>query len=135
MPINMKDTEKRDASVLEDTEEPGGTKDETNGEDLEHAIKRGMNTPHIKIMTKLLLGVLLTISIAAFGAGLVRYGELQREKSALENKVDEYEAEVEKLEYLIDCPVDYDYIVRVAKEKLNLYLPDEIIYHSSANGK
>ena len=63
----------------------------------------------------------------------MRYSELQREKEALEDKVNEYEAEVEKLEYLIDSPVDYDYIVRIAKEKLNLYLPDEIIYNNDTN--
>jgi cell division protein FtsB len=63
----------------------------------------------------------------------MRYSELQREKQALEDKVEKYEAEVEKLEYLIDSPIDYDYIVRVAREKLNLYLPNEIIYHNDTN--
>ncbi len=94
-----------------------------------------MKTPHIKVVARLLLAVLLIASLTAFVTGLMKYSELEREKEALEQKVEEYEAEIEKLEYLIDCPVDYDYIIRVAKEKLNLYLPDEIIYHNDSNGK
>ncbi len=102
---------------------------------LERAVKKGMRTPHIKVITRLLLAVLLIASVIAFGASLVKYNELQREKEVLEGKVEEYEAEAEELEYLIDCPIDYDYIVRIAREKLNLFLPDEIIYHNDANKK
>ncbi len=94
-----------------------------------------MNAPHIKVLTRLLLACLLISSIAAFGTGLMKYNELQREKAVLENRAEKYEAEVEELEYLIDCPVDYNYIVRIAKEKLNLYLPDEIIYYNDTNGQ
>ena len=89
--------------------------------------------PSLWLFILLLLATLIIASIATFVTGLMKYSELQREKEALEQKVEEYEAEVEKLEYLIDCPVDYDYIVRIAKEKLNLYLPDEIIYHNDSN--
>ncbi len=106
---------------------------EQSEKNLERAIKRGMKTPHIKVMTRLLLAVLLLTSIAAFGTGLMKYNELQREKKLLEDKVEKYEAEVEKLEYLLDSPIDYDYIVRVAREKLGLHLPDEIIYYNDAN--
>ena len=94
-----------------------------------------MKTPHIKVVTRLLLAVLLIASITAFITGLMRYSELQREKELLEGKVEEYEAEVEKLEYFLGAPIDYEYIIRIAKEKLNLFLPDEIIFHNDSNGK
>lgn len=100
---------------------------------LGRSIKKGMRAPHVKVVARILLAVLVITAIATFTTALMKYSELQREKAALEDKVNEYEAEVEKLEYLIDCPVDYDYIVRVAKEKLNLYLPDEIIYNNDTN--
>lgn len=108
---------------------------EQSEKNLERAIKKGVKTPHIKVIARLLLAVLLIASVTAFVTGIMRYNELQREKDALEDKVEEYEAEIEELEYLISCPVDYDYIIRVAKEKLNLLLPDEIIYHNDSNGK
>lgn len=85
------------------------------------------------MIARVMLTVLLVASIGMFVTSLMRYSELQREKQALEDKVEKYEAEVEKLEYLIDSPIDYDYIVRVAREKLNLYLPNEIIYHNDTN--
>ena len=101
--------------------------------DLGKAVKKGIKTPYIKVIARLLLATLIITSIASFVTGLMKYSELQREKEALEQKVEEYEGEVERLEYLIDCPVDYDYIVRIAREKLNLYLPDEIVYHNDTN--
>ena len=52
--------------------------------------------------------------------------KLEKEKAALTDEIDE-------LKYLIDCPMDYDYIVRVAREKLGLYLPDETIYYNDYN--
>lgn len=94
-----------------------------------------MKTPHIKVVTRLLLAVLLIASITAFITGLMRYSELQREKELLKGKVEEYEAEVEELEYFLGAPIDYEYIIRIAKEKLNLFLPDEIIFHNDSNGK
>lgn len=100
---------------------------------LGRSIKKGMKTPYVKVVARILLAVLVITAIATFTTALMKYNELQREKQALEDKVNEYEAEVEKLEYLIDSPIDYNYIVRIAKEKLNLYLPDEIIYNNDTN--
>ncbi len=135
MSIDKNDINEKDGKISEDTELLERKIDEQSEKNLERAIKKGMRTPHIKVISRLLLAVLMITAVAAFVTGLMKYSELQREKDVLEQKVDEKEAEVEKLEYLIDCPVDYDYIVRVAKEKLNLYLPDEIIYHNDTNKK
>ena len=135
MPRVQEDTEKKVASAsLTDVEETEGAEEQSE-KNLENAIKKGMKTPHIKVMARLLLAVLLIVSLTAFVTGLMRYSELKREKEVLEAKVEEYEAEKEELEYLINSPVDYEYIIRVAKEKLNLFLPDEIIYHNDSNGK
>lgn len=135
MPKEQSDIKKKIASASVDKEELERAIDEQSEKNLERAIKKGMKAPHIKVISRLLLVLLLIASVSAFVTGLMKYSELQRQKDVLEEKVEEYEAEVEKLEYLIDCPVDYDYIIRIAKEKLNLYLPDEIIYHNDSNGK
>lgn len=106
---------------------------EVSEKKLDRAVKKGMKAPHIKVLARLLLATLVISSIAIFVTGIMKYNELQREKQALEEKVEEYEAEVEELEYFLNSPMDYDYVVRLAKKKLNLYLPDEIIYHSDTN--
>ena len=107
--------------------------DEISEKNLEIAVKKGMRAPMIKVLVRSTLAILLAVSIGMFVTSLMKYSELQREKEALEQKVEEYENEIERLEYLIDCPVDYDYIVRIAREKLNLYLPDDIIYYNDTN--
>ena len=132
MPKVQEDIKKKTASASAQQADEVREQSEKN---LERAIKTGMKTPYIKVVARLLLAVVLIASLAAFVTGLMRYSELQREKAALENKVEQYEAEIEELEYLIDSPVDYEYIIRVAKEKLNLFLPDEKIYHNDSNGK
>ena len=133
VPKVQEDIKKESASALDREREEADLARDQSEKNLERAIKKGVKTPHIKVVARLLLVVLLLVSVTAFVTGIMKYNELQREKDALENKVDEYEAEVEELEYLLDCPVDYDYIIRVAKEKLNLLLPDEIIYHNDSN--
>jgi cell division protein FtsB len=132
MPKVQEDIKKKTASASAQQADEVREQSEKN---LERAIKTGVKTPHIKVVARLLLAVLLIASLTAFVTGLMKYSELQREKDALEDKVEEYEAEVEELEFLINSPVDYEYIIRVAKEKLNLLLPDEIIYHNDSNGK
>ena len=107
--------------------------DEISEKNLEIAVKKGVRTPLVKVLLRSTLAILLVVSIGMFVTSLMKYSELQREKEALEQKVEEYENEIERLEYLIDCPVDYDYIVRIAREKLNLYLPDDIIYYNDTN--
>ena len=72
-------------------------------------------------------------SLAAFATGVLKYQELMREKAALEYDKDRLTVEIEELKYLIDCPVDREYIVRVAREKLGLALPDEIVYYNDYN--
>ena len=127
------DMNEREESVLEDQVISDELIDEVSEKNLELAVKKGFRTQSVKVSIRLVLAALLIASITVFVTGLMKYSELQREKQALEDKVNEYEAEVEKLEYLIDSPIDYNYIVRIAKEKLNLFLPDEIIYNNDTN--
>ena len=54
--------------------------------------------------------------------------ELQRDESALRAQKIAYEEEIEKLKSDLAAEMDDDYIMRIAREKLNYYLPDEIIF-------
>ena len=47
--------------------------------------------------------------------------------------VDGKQEQVDELKFLIDSPIDFDYIVRIAREKLGLHFPDETIFHKDAN--
>ena len=101
--------------------------------EIAKAIKKGIKAPRIKVVARLLLATLVIASLATFITGIIRYNEIQREAEALEEKIEEREGIVERLEYFLDAPVDYDYIVQMAKEKLNLFLPNEIIFNNDTN--
>ena len=100
---------------------------------MEKAVKNGLNQPYSKVILRSMLVIVLIVAIVLFLSSILKYDALMREKDALEKERDELTLEVEELRYLIDCPVDYDYIVRVAREKLNLHLPDEIVYYNDYN--
>jgi cell division protein FtsB len=40
---------------------------------------------------------------------------------------------IDRLEYLVDAPLDDEYKVRLAREKLGMCFPDEIIFHTEYN--
>ena len=77
---------------------------------------------------------LIAIAEIIFVASFIRYSELQNQKRALSEQIKETEENIEETEYLLGIPLtDKDYIIRIAKEKLGLFLPDEIVYYSDLN--
>ena len=116
-----------------DIKETEGSASDVSEKDLERAVKKGLSAPFSRVLLRLLLSVLVISSITVFVTGLMKYDELQREKEVLRKEKEALELEIEELQYLLDCPVDYDYIIRVAREKLGLHLPDEIIYYTDQN--
>ena len=87
-----------------------------------------------KTLYKIFLSVLLISSIVIFVSSYLRYTELKSREEVLKNEVKQIELEIDELQYRIGVPEnDYDYMVRVAKEKLGLYFPDETIYYNGMN--
>lgn len=103
---------------------------EKSEKNFEGAVKQGLSAPFSKVLLRALIAILLIAAIAMFITGIMKYNEYQREIELLEERYDSLNDEIDYLEYLIDSPVDYDYIVRVAREKLGLHLPDEIVYYN-----
>ena len=113
-------TEARDVSALGDGELGG-------------SVKSALQLPIVRVILRLIPALLLVASIAIFVTGIMKYDEFQRQKNELENRIEDIEYEIDELEYLLDSPVDYDYIVRVARDKLGLHLPNEIVYYNDVN--
>lgn len=104
-----------------------------NSEVIIAEVKKSLSSNSKRSLIKLLIGILLVASVIMLFGGILKYNELEAERKRLEYELADLEAEIDELQYLIDSPVDYDYIVRIAREKLNLYLPDEIVYYSDIN--
>lgn len=82
----------------------------------------------IKIAIILIIIILLVLSANS----LMQYSEILNETAAVEAEIDAAKERVDELEYLIDVPKnDKSLIIKIAKEKLGLVLPEEIVYYSN----
>lgn len=77
----------------------------------------------------LMLSVATIISIV----NLMRYNQNRNEAIRLAIQRKELEYRVDKLKYRLNSPIDDAYVERIAREKLGLYFPDEIIYFNDIN--
>jgi cell division protein FtsB len=80
-----------------------------------------------------LLAMLFVFAVAFFLWSVMRYNEIQEQKREKEEYILELSDSIDKLEYLVDAPLDDEYKIRVAREKLGMCFPDEIIYHTEYN--
>ena len=59
------------------------------------------------------------------------YSEILNQNEKLDQEISDAKDRVDELQYLIDMPKnDRSFIIRIAREKLGLVLPEEIIYYS-----
>ena len=56
--------------------------------------------------------------------------EVREKEEQLLKEKEEYEEAIDKLKSDLEHEMDYDYIMRIAREKLSYYLPDEIIFYN-----
>ena len=106
-----------------------------NEKNIRRSVGKGINTPYAKVLLRVALLILVVGSIGVFATGVMRYTELQREKFSLEAQKAALSEEIEELKYLVEHPIDKDYIIRMAKEKRGLNLPGEIVYYKDTNDK
>ena len=57
--------------------------------------------------------------------------EKQEKKEEKEAYVAELKNEIQRLEYMLDAPLDDEFKIRIAREKLGMCFPDEIIFYSN----
>lgn len=56
--------------------------------------------------------------------------EYQEEITATEEQIAYYQAQIEALNKELATPIDYTYIRKIAKSKLNFSMPDDIIFYN-----
>ena len=83
---------------------------------------------------RVLMLLILVVSAGVFLMKLIDYTELMRQKEVLEQQKEQYIQEIEELNYRLDSPIDYEDIIRLAREKLGLAFPDETVYYSEQSG-
>ena len=78
------------------------------------------------------VSLLMIVAIINFVSMLAEYNEIQAKKEQLLEEINDTKDSIEELEYWIEAPMDDDYIMKFAREKLELYRADEIIFTGGA---
>jgi cell division protein FtsB len=78
------------------------------------------------------LAILVVICFCAVNIIRLRteYNDLKDTQIQLEDQKENYLDEIDRLKNELERPMDDDYVMRIARDKLNYYLPDEIIFYN-----
>lgn len=76
------------------------------------------------------LVLLFVFAVVFFLWSLMNYNEKLEETKEQKAKIEVLNDEIEQMKYLVDAPLDNDYKMRIAREKLGMCFPDEIIFHT-----
>lgn len=83
------------------------------------------------IFIKIALILVIVAVLVITAASLMEYSEILNQTERVEEEINEAQNRVDELQYLIDAPRnDRSFIIRIAREKLGLVLPEEIVYYS-----
>lgn len=89
-----------------------------------------MKKPRFSFFVK--LAILVVICFCAVNIIRLRteYNDLKDTQIQLEDQKENYLDEIDRLKNELERPMDDDYVMRIARDKLNYYLPDEIIFYN-----
>ena len=75
------------------------------------------------------LVLLFVFAVVFFLWSLMNYNEIMKETEEQKQKIEQLTDGIEQMQYLVDAPLDNDYMMRIAREKLGMCFPDEEIFH------
>lgn len=84
----------------------------------------------VHIAVSAFLVFFLIFSAVYFLWSLMQYNEAKEKIQEKEELIAEFKNEIQRLEYMLDAPLDDEFKVRIAREKLGMCFPDEIIFYS-----
>ena len=81
-------------------------------------------------LVRLFIVLLFVFSVVFFLWSLMRYNKIMDEQKENELYIEQLHDEIDELQYLVDMPLDDAYKIRIARERLGMCFPDEIIYYT-----
>ena len=87
------------------------------------------NSPY-SFLIKIFVFVILILSIIFFVWSAMRYNRMQEEKRIKEEYIARLSENIDELQYLAEMPLDDEYKIRIAREKLGMCFADEKIYYT-----
>ena len=84
----------------------------------------------VNMIVRIFLGFLLVFAIVYFLWSLMQYNDAMKTKEEKQAYVESLKDEIQRLEYMVDAPLDDEFKIRIAREKLGMCFPDEIIFYT-----
>lgn len=81
------------------------------------------------IFVRLLYVAFMVFCIISIVSTQLEISKTEEEREELREKVIAAHDEVDEMEYDLERPIDDEYIIEFAREKLGLHLPGETIFH------
>lgn len=81
------------------------------------------------------IGVIAFVVIGIFTVARLemKYNEMEVQRQQLEEQYRLNEELLQELERDLDAEFNDDYVIKIAKEKLNLCMPEEVIFYNDLN--
>lgn len=89
-----------------------------------------MKTDKSNFFVKLAIITVICFCIINIVKLQMQYNELKEQAALLELEKQKYENSIDQINTELNSEFDDEYIMRIAREKLNYYLPDEIIFYN-----
>lgn len=83
----------------------------------------------VNMIVRIFLGFLLVFAVVYFLWSLMQYNDAMKTKEEKQAYVESLKDEIQRLEYMVDAPLDDEFKIRIAREKLGMCFPDEIIFY------
>jgi len=81
-------------------------------------------------VVKVFIALLFVFAVVFFLWSVMQYNKIMEEKAEKEAYIEQLKDDIDELEYLVEMPLDDNYKIRIAREKLGMCFPDEIIYYT-----
>ena len=81
-------------------------------------------------LARVFIVLLFVFAVVFFLWSVLRYNKIMEEKAEKEAYIEQLRDKNDELRYLVEMPLDDNYKIRIAREKLGMCFPDEIIFHS-----
>ena len=81
-------------------------------------------------LIRFFISILLIFSVVFFVWSVMRYNRIQEQKKDKEKYLAQLTQKIDELEYLVDMPLDDEYKIRIARERLGMCFADEIIFYT-----
>lgn len=83
----------------------------------------------VHIIVGVFIALLLIFSLVYFLWSIMQYNEAMEKKAEKEEYAAQLEDDIQRLQYLVDAPLDDEFKIRIARENLGMCFPDEIIFY------